>query len=47
VVQGLSGPENAEPSLAQVAAAVMPPLEAARPLTDTEGLGLAEADADT
>jgi hypothetical protein len=45
--QGLSGPEKAELSLAQAAAAVMPPLDWARPLmpvADADGLADAEAD---
>jgi hypothetical protein len=41
--QGLSGPAKAELSLAQAAAAVMPPLDWARPATPEE---LAEAEAD-
>jgi hypothetical protein len=51
--QGLSGPEKAELSLAQAAAAVMPPLDWARPLipvADADGLAvageLADAEAD-
>ena len=45
--QGLSGPEKAELSLAQAAAAVMPPLDWARPLipvADADGLADPEAD---
>jgi hypothetical protein len=41
--QGLSGPAKAELSLAQAAAAVMPPLDWARSATPEE---LAEAEAD-